>query len=125
MRKFIYLCSHLCVQVPLLPIAVLTVIPLAVCPSWRPWGAADIPVLGNPGVGQWIVIIVAAYTIIDTVRGMIDDLRHGRVGVDLLAVVAIAATVAVQEYWASWAVVLMISSGEASRNTPSPRPKAA
>lgn len=52
MRKFIYLCSHLCVQVPLLPIAVLTVIPLAVCPSWRPWGAADIPVLGNPGVGQ-------------------------------------------------------------------------
>ena len=113
MRKFIYLCSHLCVQVPLLPIAVLTVIPLAVCPSWRPWGAADIPVLGNPGVGQWIVIIVAAYTIIDTVRGMIDDLRHGRVGVDLLAVVAIAATVAVQEYWASWAVVLMISSGEA------------
>ena len=37
MRKFIYLCSHLCVQVPLLPIAVLTVIPLAVCPSWRPW----------------------------------------------------------------------------------------
>ena len=113
MRKFIYLCSHLCVQVPLLPIAVLTVIPLAVCPSWRPWGAADIPVLGNPGVGQWIVIIVVAYTIIDTVRGMIDDLRHGRVGVDLLAVVAIAATVAVQEYWASWAVVLMISSGEA------------
>ena len=71
MRKFIYLCSHLCVQVPLLPIAVLTVIPLAVCPSWRPWGAADIPVLGNPGVGQWIVIIVVAYTIIDTVRGMI------------------------------------------------------
>ena len=50
---------------------------------------------------QWIVIIVVAYTIIDTVRGMIDDLRHGRVGVDLLAVVAIAATVAVQEYWAS------------------------
>ena len=113
MRKFIYLCSHLCVQVPLLPIAVLTVIPLAVCPSWRPWGAADIPILGNPGVGQWIVIIVVAYTIIDTVRGMIDDLRHGRVGVDLLAVVAIAATVAVQEYWARWAVVLMISSGEA------------
>ena len=44
---------------------------------------------------------------------MIDDLRHGHVGVDLLAVVAIASTVAVQEYWAAWAVVLMISSGEA------------
>ena len=67
----------------------------------------------NPGVGQWIVIALVAYTIVVTVRGMIDDLRHGHVGVDLLAVVAIASTVAVQEYWAAWAVVLMISSGEA------------
>lgn len=53
------------------------------------------------------------YTIVVTVIGMIDDLRHGHVGVDLLAVIAIASTVAVQEYWAAWAVVLMISSGEA------------
>mgnify|MGYP000261329606 CR=1 FL=1 len=90
-----------------------------------PVGSGGYSYTGQSRVGQWIVIIVVAYTIIDTVRGMIDDLRHGRVGVDLLAVVAIAATVAVQEYWASWAVVLMISSGEASRNTPNPRPKAA
>ena len=59
------------------------------------------------------MIALVAYTIVVTVRGMIDDLRHGHVGVDLLAVVAIASTVAVQEYWAAWAVVLMISSGEA------------
>lgn len=44
---------------------------------------------------------------------MIDDLRHGQVGVDVLAVVAILSTVAVAEYWASWAVTLMITSGEA------------
>ena len=42
------------------------------------------------------VIALVAYTIVVTVRGMIDDLRHGHVGVDLLAVVAIASTVAVQ-----------------------------
>ena len=59
------------------------------------------------------MIALVAYTIVVTVHGMIDDLRHGHVGVDLLAVVAIASTVAVQEYWAAWAVVLMISSGEA------------
>ena len=67
----------------------------------------------NPGVGQWLVIALVLYTIIVTVLGMIDDVRHGHVGVDLLAVIAIASTLAVQEYWAAWAVVLMISSGEA------------
>ena len=72
-----------------------------------------IPVLGNPGFGQWLVIALVLIIVADTVRGMIDDLRHGQVGVDLLAVVAILSTVAVHEYWASWAVMLMVTSGEA------------
>lgn len=66
-----------------------------------------------PGFGQWLVIALVLIIVIDTVRGMIDDLRHGQVGVDVLAVVAILSTVAVAEYWASWAVTLMITSGEA------------
>ena len=101
----------LCRRAPLLPIVILAAIPLAVCPQWRPWGQLDWAV--NPGMGQWVVIALVVYTIVDTVRGMIEDIRHGQVGVDLLAVVAIASTVAVQEYWAAWAVTLMISSGEA------------
>lgn len=124
MRRIIDICWRLCKQVPLLPITILSVIPLALLGEWKPWGEAawdswisQVGVDGlsafNPGVGQWIVIALVAYTIVVTVRGMIDDLRHGHVGVDLLAVVAIASTVAVQEYWAAWAVVLMISSGEA------------
>ena len=89
---------------------------MALLGSWRPWEAAGVSLTFgpfNPGVGQWIVIALVVYTIVVTVIGMIDDLRHGHVGVDLLAVIAIASTVAVQEYWAAWAVVLMISSGEA------------
>ena len=124
MRRIIDICWRLCKQVPLLPITILAAIPLALLGEWRPWGEAawvshDLRAgfgwlsAFNPGVGQWIVIALVAYTIVVTVRGMIDDLRHGHVGVDLLAVVAIASTVAVQEYWAAWAVVLMISSGEA------------
>ena len=120
MRRIISICK----EVPLLPIAIIAAIPLALLGEWKPWGEAawdswisQVGVDGlsafNPGVGQWIVIALVAYTIVVTVRGMIDDLRHGHVGVDLLAVVAIASTVAVQEYWAAWAVVLMISSGEA------------
>ena len=124
MRRIIDICWRLCKRVPLLPITILSAIPLALLGEWKPWGEAawdswisQVGVDGlsafNPGVGQWIVIALVAYTIVVTVRGMIDDLRHGHVGVDLLAVVAIASTVAVQEYWAAWAVVLMISSGEA------------
>lgn len=124
MRRIIDICWRLCKQVPLLPITILAAIPLVLLGEWRPWGEAawvshDLHAgfgwlsAFNPGVGQWIVIALVAYTIVVTVRGMIDDLRHGHVGVDLLAVVAIASTVAVQEYWAAWAVVLMISSGEA------------
>nr|WP_301864832.1 heavy metal translocating P-type ATPase [Bifidobacterium catenulatum] len=124
MRRIIDICWRLCRQVPLLPITILAAIPLALLGEWRPWGEAawvshDLHAgfgwlsAFDPGVGQWIVIALVAYTIVVTVRGMIDDLRHGHVGVDLLAVVAIASTVAVQEYWAAWAVVLMISSGEA------------
>lgn len=124
MRRIIDICWRLCKQVPLLPITILAAIPLALLGEWRPWGEAAWVSHGlhagfgwlsafNPGVGQWIVIALVAYTIVVTVRSMIDDLRHGHVGVDLLAVVAIASTVAVQEYWAAWAVVLMISSGEA------------
>lgn len=122
MRRIIDICWRLCRQVPLLPITILAAIPLALLGEWRPWGEAASHDLHagfgwlsafDPGAGQWIVIALVAYTIVVTVRGMIDDLRHGHVGVDLLAVVAIASTVAVQEYWAAWAVVLMISSGEA------------
>ncbi len=112
MRRIISICK----EVPLLPIAIIAAIPLALLGLWRPWEAAGVSLTFgpfNPGVGQWIVIALVVYTIVVTVIGMIDDLRHGHVGVDLLAVIAIASTVAVQEYWAAWAVVLMISSGEA------------
>ena len=104
----------ICKLVPMLPVVVIAAIPLALLGDWRPWGnAMAIPVLGNPGFGQWLVIVLVLIIVIDTVRGMIDDLRHGQVGVDVLAVVAILSTVAVAEYWASWAVTLMITSGEA------------
>ena len=104
----------ICKLVPMLPVVVIAAIPLALLGDWRPWGnAMAIPVLGNPGFGQWLIIALVLIIVADTVRGMIDDLRHGQVGVDLLAVVAILSTVAVHEYWASWAVMLMVTSGEA------------
>ena len=68
----------------------------------------------DPGVwGEWIIILFVAWTIYTSIREMIDSIRHGHIGVDLLAIVALVSTVCVQQYWASWAVVLMVASGEA------------
>lgn len=107
MKKIIDLCK----QVPLLPIVIIAAIPLALIPQWRPWG--NIPSAFNPGLGEWIVIVLVAWTIIDSIKEMIISLREGHVGVDLLAVVALASTVCVQQYWAAWAVMLMVASGDA------------
>lgn len=107
MKKVIAICK----EVPLLPIVLLAAIPLALIPTWRPWG--HFPSSFDPGVGEWIVILLVAWTIVTSIREMIQSIREGHVGVDLLAIVALASTVGVQQYWASWAVVLMVASGEA------------
>lgn len=106
----------ICKLVPLLPVVIVAAVPLALLWDCRPWGSWPTAVWGwpvNPSLGQWIVVALVLYTVGDTLIGMIEDIRHGHVGVDVLAVVAILSTLAVREYWASWAVTLMIASGEA------------
>ena len=58
----------ICKLVPMLPVVVIAAIPLALLGDWRPWGnAMAIPVLGNPGFGQWLVIALVLVIVIDTV----------------------------------------------------------
>ena len=102
---------NVCKLVPMLPIVIVSALPIALLWDFRPWNKPFWFV--DPSIGQWIVIVLVAYTVIDTLRGMIDDIRHGHVGVDILAVVALLSTLAVEEYWASWVVVLMVFSGSA------------
>ena len=45
--------------------------------------------------------------------GMVQTLREGRYGIDILAVMAIFSTVYVGEYWAAIVIVLMLTGGEA------------
>lgn len=70
-------------------------------------------VVGNLSAAQvWVsgfALVVAA----DQFRGMVRDLMEGAWGIDILAIVAIVATVAVGEYWAALVVCLMLSGGEA------------
>ncbi|WP_101621881.1 HAD-IC family P-type ATPase [Bifidobacterium parmae] len=115
----------------MLPVVILSAIPVALLWDVRLWSAfpgsvssassassasltsSVLAALTHPSLGQWIVVALVAYTVIGTVIGMIDDIRHGQVGIDLLAVLAMLSTLGVGEYWASWAVVLMVTSGEA------------
>lgn len=114
MRSIVAICHkilNVCKLVPMLPIVIVAVLPIALTWNLRPWDTSFWFV--DPSIGQWIVILLVAYTIVDTIRGMIDDIRHGHVGVDVLAVVALLSTVAVEEYWAAWVIVVMVHSGSA------------
>ncbi len=68
---------------------------------------------GFATAAQWLIsgfaLIVAAMQAWD----MIKNLIGGQWGIDALAIMAIIATVAVGEYWASLVIVLMLSGGEA------------
>lgn len=60
--------------------------------------------------------LIAGFSIIVAIKmsiGMINDIRNGIWGVDILAITAIIATIAVGEYWATIVIVLMMSGGEA------------
>ena len=95
---------------PMLPITIAAVLPIALLWNVRPWNRPFWSV--DPSLGQWVVILLVAYTVIDALIGMIEDIRKGYVGVDVLVIVAILSTLAVREYWAAWAIVLMVYSGE-------------
>lgn len=61
----------------------------------------------------WIVsayaLVIAGHSFV----GMVRDLLKGHAGVDVLAVLAITASVLVGEHWAALVIVLMITGGEA------------
>lgn len=59
-------------------------------------------------LGTYSMLIVA----ISATR-MVRDLLHGHTGLDILAITAITAAVAVGEYWAALVIVLMLTGGEA------------
>lgn len=57
--------------------------------------------------------LVLSVVIVITASGMVRDLMHGHWGLDVLAVIAMIATLAVHEYVAGLIVALMLTGGEA------------
>lgn len=99
-------------QVPMLVVTVLSALPVALL--WGvEWGETPFQWAWLPSIGQSVVVAVVVATVVPMVVGMASDLLHGRAGVDILAIMALVSTLLVGQYWASWAVALMVWSGDA------------
>ena len=70
---------------------------------------------GMPDVARWVATIWVAGIIVWTLVGMVRDVLRGHVGLDVLAVTAMVATLAVGEYLAGLVIVLMLAGGAALR----------
>jgi heavy metal translocating P-type ATPase len=68
---------------------------------------------GDLLLARGIAVVWVGAVVIWTIVGMVRDVLKGQVGLDILAVVAMVATLAVDEYIASLIIVLMLSGGEA------------
>ncbi|WP_285102121.1 heavy metal translocating P-type ATPase [Promicromonospora sp. MEB111] len=68
---------------------------------------------GEPAAGRWVATVYVGGFVVWTLVGMVRDVLRGHVGLDILAVVAMVATIAVDEYVASLVIVLMLAGGEA------------
>lgn len=68
---------------------------------------------GYDTAAHWLLGTYSILASIPLVWGMIQTLRSGMLGVDLLAVTAIVTSVILGEYWAGIIIVLMLTGGEA------------
>lgn len=67
----------------------------------------------NLSLGKTIIAILVLYTSLVSLHNMIKNLLHGTLGIDLLAFVALLATLSIGEFWASYLIVVMVWTGEA------------
>jgi heavy metal translocating P-type ATPase len=67
---------------------------------------------GFDSAAHWVLGIVVVIELMPLVWGMVQDVRYGTYGVDLLAATAIVTSVIMHEYWAAIVIVLMLTGGE-------------
>ncbi|WP_203642674.1 heavy metal translocating P-type ATPase [Levilactobacillus andaensis] len=65
------------------------------------------------GWAQILVTVLGVFLALLMFIDMVKTLRSGKFGVDLLAITAVIATLAVSEYWAALIVLLMLTGGDA------------
>jgi len=75
--------------------------------------ALPLELAGLHTAAHGILIITSIFELGPLLWGMLQDLRLGMYGVDILAAAAIITSVVLGEYWAGMVIVLMLTGGEA------------
>lgn len=70
------------------------------------------PTISNLPISEILIDIFGIYTAFTMALEMIGDIRKGRWGVDVLAIIAIVSTMAIGDYWAAWMILVMFTGGE-------------
>jgi heavy metal translocating P-type ATPase len=65
---------------------------------------------------HWLLGLVAIFEVFPLAWDMIQDVRTGSYGIDVLAATAIVASVLLHQYWAAIVVVIMLTGGESLEN---------
>lgn len=63
-------------------------------------------------IAEILIDIIGIYTAISMAIEMFGDIRRGRWGVDVLAIIAIVSTMIIRDYWAAWMILVMFTGGE-------------
>lgn len=79
---------------------------------------------GQTDIGYGLIVGFSGVIGLKMLVGMIKEFSEGTYGVDILAIAAIASTIAVGEYWATLVIVLMMTGGEALEDFAGRRAKA-
>jgi heavy metal translocating P-type ATPase len=67
---------------------------------------------GKDVIAHWILAVTAAISIVPLLWGMVQDLRDGKYGIDILAATAIITSVILHEFWTGIIIVFMLTGGE-------------
>lgn len=70
-------------------------------------------IVGQDTISHWVLGGAAAIATIPLIWNMIETLRNGSFGVDVLAATAIITSIVMDEYWAAIVIVIMLTGGEA------------
>lgn len=68
---------------------------------------------GQKTASHWVLGVISIIEVLPLGWNMLQDIRSGRYGIDILAATAIVASVILGQYWAAIVVVLMLTGGEA------------
>ena len=70
----------------------------------------------HANIASWVLVAASAIILVPLFVGIIKDIRNGRYGVDILAILAIGTALVLQQNWAAIVVIIMLTGGKSLEN---------